>query len=81
MTYMPFGTGPHNCIGTRIGLLQTKLGLVHILKNHKVELCSKTPINSTFDPKALFLQYENGMPLTVIRDNLYSKHMEKAEQL
>ncbi|KAM7341466.1 cytochrome P450 6g1-like [Cochliomyia hominivorax] len=74
MTYMPFGTGPHNCIGTRIGLLQTKLGLVHIFKNHKVELCAETPTESTFDPKALFLQFENGMPLKVIRDNLYDSN-------
>ena len=76
---MPFGTGPHNCIGTRIGLLQTKLGLVHILKNHKFEICAKTPINSTFDPKAIFLQYENGITLNVIRDNLYSKCMENKQ--
>nr|AID61450.1 cytochrome P450 [Calliphora stygia] len=75
MTYMPFGTGPHNCIGSRIGLLQTKLGLVHILKNHRVELCNKTPTNSTFDPKAFLLQYEYGMPLNVIRDNLYDNSL------
>lgn len=77
MTYMPFGTGPHNCIGSRIGLLQTKLGLVHILKNHKVEVCAKTPINSEFDPKALLLQYDIGMPLNVIRDNLYDNMINK----
>ncbi|KAM7341467.1 cytochrome P450 6g1 [Cochliomyia hominivorax] len=76
MTYMPFGTGPHNCIGSRIGLLQTKLGLVHILKNHKVELCDKSPINSPFHANALILQYENGMHLNVIRDNLYDKNVQ-----
>lgn len=74
MTYLPFGTGPHNCIGSRIGLLQTKIGLVHFLKNHKVEMCKKTPSETTFDPKAFLLQFENGMHLNVIRDNLYEAH-------
>ncbi|XP_059224373.1 cytochrome P450 6g1 isoform X1 [Stomoxys calcitrans] len=73
-TYMPFGTGPHNCIGSRIGLLQTKLGLVHFLKNYRVQTCSKTPIQEDFDPKALVLQFENGVTLNVVRDNLYEKN-------
>lgn len=71
MTYMPFGTGPHNCIGSRIGLLQSKLGLVHFLKNHRVETCNKTPTCEQFDPKALLLQFEQGITLNVVRDQLY----------
>lgn len=77
MSYMPFGTGPHNCIGSRIGLLQTKIGLVHFLKNYRVEVCEKTPTKSIFDPKALVLQFEHGMHLNVIRDNLYDKNPQK----
>ncbi|XP_058803146.1 cytochrome P450 6k1-like isoform X2 [Phymastichus coffea] len=30
-TYFPFGQGPRNCIGERLGLLQTKLGLVNFI--------------------------------------------------
>ncbi|KAH8405777.1 hypothetical protein KR215_008552, partial [Drosophila sulfurigaster] len=40
--YMPFGIGPRNCIGMRLGLLQAKLGLVHLLRNHSVAKCGKT---------------------------------------
>ncbi|KAH8297069.1 hypothetical protein KR044_004455 [Drosophila immigrans] len=40
--YMPFGIGPRNCIGMRLGLLQAKLGLVHLLRNHSVAKCDKT---------------------------------------
>ncbi|XP_030375130.1 probable cytochrome P450 6w1 [Scaptodrosophila lebanonensis] len=48
--YMPFGIGPHNCIGMRLGLLQTKLGLVHLLRNHRVIQCEKTIENIEFAP-------------------------------
>uniref|UniRef100_T1GMF0 Cytochrome P450 n=1 Tax=Megaselia scalaris TaxID=36166 RepID=T1GMF0_MEGSC len=37
-SYMPFGIGPHKCIGERIGALIVKLGIYNILKNHKVEM-------------------------------------------
>ncbi|ALC42669.1 Cyp6w1 [Drosophila busckii] len=48
--YMPFGVGPRNCIGMRLGLLQTKLGLVHLLRNHRVLKCEKTVPVITFAP-------------------------------
>ncbi|KAH8277680.1 hypothetical protein KR018_003469, partial [Drosophila ironensis] len=40
--YMPFGVGPRNCIGMRLGLLQAKLGLVHLLHKHRVHTCDET---------------------------------------
>ncbi|KAH8339972.1 hypothetical protein KR067_004182, partial [Drosophila pandora] len=41
--YMPFGVGPRNCIGMRLGLLQSKLGLVHLLRHHRVHTTDQTP--------------------------------------
>lgn len=75
MTYMPFGTGPHNCIGNRLGLLQTKMGLVHILKNYHVEPCSKTPAEMKLDPKALILASQDGVYLRIVKDNLYEQRV------
>jgi cytochrome P450 family 6 len=35
--YMPFGDGPRNCIGIRLGKLTTKIGLALILRKFNVE--------------------------------------------
>nr|ATN29100.1 CYP6X2 [Apolygus lucorum] len=41
-TFLPFGEGPRNCIGMRFGMLQTKIGLVTLLKNQRVFPTSQT---------------------------------------
>ncbi|XP_014470368.1 PREDICTED: cytochrome P450 6B1-like [Dinoponera quadriceps] len=42
MHYLPFGHGPRNCIGERLGILQSKVGLIGILRNYKIDVCEKT---------------------------------------
>ncbi|KAM7342310.1 cytochrome P450 6g1-like [Cochliomyia hominivorax] len=69
-TYLPFGDGPRNCIGARLGLLQVQVGLVYFLKNFSVEICSETNINSEFEPKSIALQIKGGIHLRFIRDDL-----------
>lgn len=53
--YLPFGDGPHNCIGARFGLLSSKAALVHILTDFKVEPTESTPLCVKFDPKGITL--------------------------
>lgn len=38
MPYLPFGDGPRNCIGLRMGKMSTKVGIASILQKYKVEL-------------------------------------------
>lgn len=38
MPYLPFGEGPKNCIGKRLGKLKAKIGICLILQKFAVEL-------------------------------------------
>nr|XP_031836318.1 uncharacterized protein LOC116428622 [Nomia melanderi] len=67
MTYLPFGDGPRNCIGARFAVYQSKLGLIKILRNHKVDVCEKTMIPYVFDPTAFLLAPKGGIYLKITK--------------
>ncbi|EZA62496.1 Cytochrome P450 6k1 [Ooceraea biroi] len=50
--YFPFGEGPRICIGARLGLLQTKLGLIKILSKYELSPSERTLIPMVLNPKA-----------------------------
>nr|XP_033326710.1 cytochrome P450 6k1-like isoform X1 [Megalopta genalis] len=37
-TYMPFGEGPRNCIGMRLGMIQSAMGVITVLRDFEVSL-------------------------------------------
>lgn len=41
-TYMPFGTGPRNCIGSRFALMEVKAFFVYLLTSFELVKCAKT---------------------------------------
>ncbi|XP_067641374.1 probable cytochrome P450 6v1 [Eurosta solidaginis] len=65
MSYLPFGAGPHNCIGMTIAQVQIKLGLIYFLRTHSVEVCEKTLENVEFDRKFLLLANKSDIYLSV----------------
>lgn len=43
-TYMPFGVGPRNCIGSRFALLEAKIIILYFLSKLELKPCEKTLI-------------------------------------
>ncbi|XP_036139076.1 cytochrome P450 6A1 isoform X2 [Monomorium pharaonis] len=70
MSYLPFGDGPRNCIGSRFAEYQIKLGLIKILRNYKIHICDKTPIPYVNNPKSYLLFVpKDGIHLNLIKIN------------
>lgn len=71
-TYMPFGSGPHNCIGTRFGWLQLRLGLFNFFRSCRVEPApnGQTPERIVLDSRALMTTAENGVIVRCVRDEV-----------
>lgn len=55
--YLPFGDGPRNCIGMRMGKLTSKLGLAIVLSKYSIEFEDANMMNEElqFDPKQFLL--------------------------
>ncbi|CAG9833532.1 unnamed protein product [Diabrotica balteata] len=46
--YYPFGDGPRNCIGSRFGIMQVRLGLISVLRDYKVTVSPNTKLPLKF---------------------------------
>lgn len=66
MPYLPFGDGPRNCIGMRLGKLQTKVGLLMILNKFTFILAQPNE-ELAFSAKTILLAPVSGINLRVIR--------------
>ncbi|XP_005184405.2 probable cytochrome P450 6a14 [Musca domestica] len=65
-TYLPFGDGPRSCIGMRFGKMQTKIGLVSLLRHYRFECCPLTEIPLELDKKSFFVGSKNGIFVRVV---------------
>ncbi|XP_050413545.2 cytochrome P450 3A29 [Patella vulgata] len=63
--YMPFGLGPRICIGMRMAVLETKLGIARLLQKFKFSTCDKTMIPLKFRNSTL-LQIDGDVVLKFI---------------
>jgi cytochrome P450 family 6 len=61
MTFLPFGQGNRNCIGFRFGLMQTKIGLIQLLMNYKIQPTSETPQKIVLEPTVPVLSSSTDM--------------------
>lgn len=70
MVHLPFGGGPHGCVGARLGMLQVKCGLFHLLRDHFVRVCDDTPLKPEYENRSIVLQIKGGIPLEVVKDKM-----------
>ncbi|KAH6932291.1 hypothetical protein HPB50_004351 [Hyalomma asiaticum] len=65
-TYMPFGAGPRNCVGMRLGLIQAKTILVSLLQHVRFETCPETMIPLKFKPGQLLPNFDGPLLLQAV---------------
>lgn len=66
MPYMPFGDGPRICIGMRLGKMQTKVGLVSMLKKFNFDITVESlKKDLTFNPRSFVLMPAESLDLKV----------------
>lgn len=64
--YLPFGEGPRNCIGLRLGKMQVKVGLVIMLEKFRFELADEhIGTELKYSPSSIISAPANGIRLKV----------------
>ncbi|XP_023934631.2 cytochrome P450 6B4 [Bicyclus anynana] len=64
--FMPFGTGPRYCIGMLIARFQSRLCVIKLLRNFRVEVSKNTPKTISFDPERVVTAPKGGIHLNLI---------------
>lgn len=63
MTWLAFGDGPRNCIGLRFAMMQSRIGLITLLRNFEFSVCSKTTQSIEFTSSSVLLSPKDGIYL------------------
>lgn len=62
-TYLPFGIGPRNCIGSRYALMQAKVTIYYLVLNFKLLPYEKTQVPLKLDKTPMGMYTEKGIHL------------------
>lgn len=62
-TFLPFGTGPRNCIGLRFGMMKARIGLITVLQHFTIEACAELAMPLKFYPATTMLTPTTGLNL------------------
>lgn len=63
--YMPFGEGPRNCIGLRMGKMQTKVSMIVMLQRYSYELAGNTKLPLVMVASSIIMAPEGGINLRI----------------
>ncbi|XP_030745865.1 probable cytochrome P450 6a21 isoform X1 [Sitophilus oryzae] len=66
-TFLPFGEGPRMCIGMRFGLMQTKVGLISLVRKFNFTLNDKTKMPIEMERASVVLSAKGDIWLDVTR--------------
>ncbi|XP_060537016.1 probable cytochrome P450 6a20 [Cylas formicarius] len=58
-TWMPFGEGPRTCLGSGFGMLQSKIGIMGLIKNYNFTLNERSPRYPLVMKKGLFTSHSS----------------------
>ncbi|XP_061008306.1 cytochrome P450 3A24-like [Dama dama] len=70
--YLPFGSGPRNCIGMRFAIMNMKLAVVRILQNFSFKPCKETQIPLKINSQGLLRPEKPIVLKVVLRDETIS---------
>ncbi|XP_050497945.1 cytochrome P450 9e2-like [Diabrotica virgifera virgifera] len=68
-SYIPFGIGPRNCIGSRFALMETKILCFYILHHFEIVPTKKTMIPVSLSPKTFNMKPDKSIWLGLKRRN------------
>lgn len=60
-TYLPFGVGPRNCIGSRFALMEIKTVIYYLLLNFNFEVTEKTQMPLKYAKSPIGVKTEKGV--------------------
>lgn len=63
MAWLAFGDGPRSCIGLRFAMMQTRVGLITLLRHFEFAVSTKTSEPLEFVPTSVVLSPKNGIHL------------------
>ncbi|KAJ6639682.1 putative cytochrome P450 6g2 [Pseudolycoriella hygida] len=66
--WLPFGTGPRNCIGERFAMMQMKVAMVSLLTSFRLEFTPETPNDIELETAAVLLHSDKGILLKFVSD-------------
>ncbi|KAK3862998.1 hypothetical protein Pcinc_031182 [Petrolisthes cinctipes] len=61
MVYLPFGSGPRNCIGMRFALMEAKVAIVYLLQDFAFIPSKKTQVPITIEKRSGLLKAQDGV--------------------
>lgn len=67
--WLPFGTGPRNCIGERFAMMQMKVAIVSLLASFRLEFTADTPKTIELEKATVLLHSDRGIFLKFVADS------------